>query len=148
MLVSFTRKDWLWGLGSFVGILFVFYFVQVLGMQSFKTPFSFILEKWYFLLILAIGFAVQIMLFRNIREKNRLQKSALTASASTSTGSMIACCTHNLALILPFAGLGALGNFLYKYIDYIFIFAIIVMVWSIYTLTKQYRQVHACCVTN
>jgi len=64
-------------------------------------------EFWYFVIALAIGFGLQIALFFHLRQVTRHTDASgkvLAVSGATSTGAMIACCTHYLANVLPVLG--------------------------------------------
>lgn len=81
---------------------------------------------WYWLAILAVGFGIQAGLFSFIRQALRERKAAVTASVAASggvsAGSMVACCAHHLADVLPLLGLSGLAAFL---VNYQFLFIII-----------------------
>ncbi|MFA4907776.1 MAG: hypothetical protein WC602_05890 [archaeon] len=66
-----------------------------------------------FILILAAGFGTQIGLFVYARNKFREKNigKQMAATSGVSAGTMIACCLHHAADILPFAGLS--GIFLF-----------------------------------
>lgn len=67
---------------------------------------------WYFNLILAIGFGIQVGLYTYLKSSIRLNKQnspskVLAVSGTTSTVAMISCCAHYLVNVLPI--LGAVG---------------------------------------
>lgn len=62
---------------------------------------------WYYVLPLTLGFGIQIGLYVYLRQRLAHHHSGgkmVIASGATSTGAMLACCTHYLASILPFIG--------------------------------------------
>jgi Cu+-exporting ATPase len=64
-------------------------------------------EFWYFVIALAAGFGVQIALFIYLRQvalHTDASGKVVAVSGATSTGAMIACCTHYLANVLPVLG--------------------------------------------
>ena len=64
-------------------------------------------EFWYFVLALALGFGLQIVLYARLRQVTRHPDASgkvMAVSGATSTGAMISCCTHYLANVLPVLG--------------------------------------------
>src|SRR3990172_7504328 len=74
---------------------------------------------WYWVAALAGGFGLQAGLFSFIRQSLRERRAAATASVAASggisAGSMVACCAHHLADVLPLLGLSGLATFLASY---------------------------------
>jgi hypothetical protein len=68
------------------------------------------------MILLVLGFGAQIGMFFYAREQMH-ESAAAGAAASTgiSAASMVACCAHHLADILPFLGISALGILFAKY---------------------------------
>src|SRR3990172_5065413 len=70
---------------------------------------------WYWVAALAGGFGLQAGLFSFIRQSLRERRAAATASVAASggisAGSMVACCAHHLADVLPFLGVSGLAAF-------------------------------------
>ncbi|KKT72630.1 MAG: hypothetical protein UW69_C0086G0006 [Microgenomates group bacterium GW2011_GWA2_44_7] len=67
-------------------------------------------KYWYYLIILWIGFGIQVGLFSLLRVRKHSGESgkAVAASGVTSTLTMVACCTHYMVNLLPlviFSGL-------------------------------------------
>jgi Cu+-exporting ATPase len=64
-------------------------------------------EFWYFVVALTVGFGVQVGLYTFLKETARHGAGSgkvVAVSGATSTGAMIACCTHYLANVLPVLG--------------------------------------------
>ena len=104
------------GAASLLALYFLF--------LSFANSFQHALEQfgqfWYWVLILASGFGLQVGLYSFIRAALREKKAvgptaAVAASGGVSTGSMIACCAHHLVDVLPILGLTAAALFLFQY---------------------------------
>jgi hypothetical protein len=97
-----------------------FYFVVMTVAQGVGAAISLLVEDWYFITPLVIGFGVQVALFWRTRE---IHMGATTSSARTVTGasggisglSMLACCAHHLAELLPILGLAGLAALLGEY---------------------------------
>jgi Cu+-exporting ATPase len=64
-------------------------------------------QFWYYVLPLALGFGIQMGLYVYLRQRlahHHTGGKMVVASGATSTGAMLACCTHYLANILPVIG--------------------------------------------
>lgn len=101
-------------------ILLVFYFTFLSLLNSFSHALSEFSRLWYWVLLLAVGFGLQVGLYTFVREAIRQKQTkgatgAVVASGTLSTGSMIACCLHHLTDVLPILGLAAATVFLLKY---------------------------------
>src|SRR5680860_1590317 len=121
----------IWGIWGAIAISLVFYLVQALGMQSWSAPIYFMTSKWYFVLPLVLGFAIQMGLFRAIHLKAKHGGAAVAASGGVSTTAMIACCMHNFVTLLPILGLSGLAVFFSTYQNYVFIVSIIFVVFGV-----------------
>lgn len=138
----------IWGLGGAIGITIVFYLVQVLGMQSWIGPFYFMADKWYFVLPLVLGFAIQMGLFRAIHLKAKQGGGTVAASGGVSTTAMIACCMHNFVGLLPILGLSGVAVFFSVYQNYVFGFSILFVIGGIIYMWRKYKMLHSCCQDN
>ena len=101
-------------------ILLFFYFSIVSIANSFDHAFEQFLEMWYWIMLLVVGFGVQVGLYFHIREGFRALNTdgattAVAAAGGVSTTSMIACCAHHLTDVLPIIGLSAAAAFLAEY---------------------------------
>lgn len=135
----------LWGASGAIGIAIIFYLVQALGMQSWTAPLYFMTSKWYFVLPLILGFAIQMGFFRAIHLKVKQGGGAIAASGGVSTTAMIACCMHNFVSLLPIIGLTAVATFFSVYQDYVFGFSILFVLGGIFYMWRKYAKLHACC---
>ena len=84
--------------------LLAVYFVILTLVSGWGFAREQFLAFWYFVVALAAGFAIQIALFIYLRQTTRhvdASAKVVAVSGATSTGAMIACCTHYLANVLP-----------------------------------------------
>ena len=97
-------------------ILLAIYVSLVSLISGFDFMLSQFSEFWYFILSLAVGFGIQVVLYTYLRNaiKNHdspgnlpAGRQVLAVSGTTSTVAMISCCTHYLVNLLPI--LGAVG---------------------------------------
>lgn len=106
--------------GIFGGaILFMIYFGILTFANSLDHAIEQFVQMWYWILILTVGFGVQVGLYYYIKfgksKKILGATSEIAASGGASTVSMIACCAHHIADLLPILGLSAVSVFLIKY---------------------------------
>lgn len=135
-----------WGMAGALAISLVFYLAQVLGMRNWRTPLYFMATKWYFILPLIIGFAVQAGLFRAIHLKvKRGGGGIMAASGGFSTTAMAACCSHNFITLLPLMGLSGAAVFLSTYQNYVFLFSILFVIGGVVYMIKKYQRIHIDC---
>jgi Cu+-exporting ATPase len=84
--------------------LLAVYFVILTLVSGWGFAREQFLAFWYFVVALAVGFGIQIGLFIYLRQITRHADASgkvVAVSGVTSTGAMIACCTHYLANVLP-----------------------------------------------
>jgi len=99
-----------------------FYITVVwLGSRSWAHAVELLLTDRYYVVAVALGFGTQIGLYAYVRGMLRasagLRSSTAVAAAGTgtSTTSMIACCLHHVADVLPVVGLSGAAVFLSNY---------------------------------
>lgn len=106
----------LWGLGGFVLMALFYIIVMMLTMQSVELIWQTYLSQWLLFTILMLGFGLQIGLWQYLKSLH-LEHAGSVASASgvASGSSMVACCAHHLAEILPILGISGAATFLSAY---------------------------------
>ena len=119
----------------------ILYAIQALGMQSFRGPIDFFLERWYFELPLVLGFGVQIGLFVAIRRHARVSLAVPAAPGGSSTATMVACCLHNFVPLITLLGIGGFATSLAYYQDYLFVASLVAMLVGTGVLWKHYRMI-------
>ncbi len=99
-----------------------FYITVVwLGSRSWAHAVQLLLTDRYYVAAVALGFGTQIGLYAYVRGLLRastgLRSSTAVAAAGTgtSTTSMIACCLHHVADVLPIVGFSGAAVFLSNY---------------------------------
>ncbi len=106
------------GASGSIGLLII-YFGILTCVNSLSHALEQFSEMWYWILILVIGFGIQLGLYSYIRFNIGKKVTGATAEVATaggiSTGSMIACCAHHITDVLPIIGLSAAAVFLVKY---------------------------------
>src|SRR3989344_2190522 len=123
--MSITTHRWTippiwWGIIGTIGISVIIYAIQAFSMRSFSEPIFFVLDRWYFIVPLAVGFGIQVGLLAAIRRRARLIAAVPAASGTSSVASMAACCLHNLTWFAPLAGIGGFAAIIGAYQNYIF----------------------------
>ncbi len=112
------NKPMVVGVIGAIGLLIIYF-----GILTWVNSLSHALEQfsqmWYWILVLVIGFGIQLGLYSYIRSNIGKKVTGATAEVATaggiSTGSMIACCAHHITDVLPIIGLSAAAVFLVKY---------------------------------
>jgi len=105
-------------LGSFS--LLTLYFLILIFANSLQHAIQEFLRMWYWVLLLVIGFGLQIGLFIYLKGFIKLRKimgvsGSIAATGGISAGSMLACCAHHISDVIPIIGISAATIFFNKY---------------------------------
>jgi len=141
------RRHFIVGISA--GILLLLLYAGIITLaQGTQHLIEQTVRLWYWLALLAIGFGIQAGLFSFIRQALRERKASVTASVAASggvsAGSMVACCAHHLADILPLIGLAGLTAFLVKYQTFFIIIGVLANAVGI-TMMLETIQLHSLC---
>ena len=111
-----TRKPILFGSFGSLGLV-AFYFVILSIAELFQHAVTELESMWYWIVLLATGFGVQLGLFVFLRESRKTVGSTaeVATSGGISAGAMVACCAHHLADFAPVLGLSAAALFLTRF---------------------------------
>lgn len=110
-------KAFMFGIGASVILLGIYFTALTLVSGWGFTVLQFSMF-WYFVVSLAIGFGIQIGLYVYLRELVRGMHGegrVLGVTGTTSVVSMISCCTHYLANLLPILGAVGVVTFVAQY---------------------------------
>ncbi len=99
------------GAVGFIGLL-LFYFLILSLLNSPAHAFTEFESMWYWILLLSLGFGVQVGLFVYAHSR---AVGGVAASGGVSGLAMVACCAHHLTDVLPLIGLAAFTVFLVRY---------------------------------
>jgi len=107
-------------LKGFLGasLLLIFYFSTVTLISGWDFAQSQFAKYWYFIVLLALGFGIQVGLYtylKNSIRKQNISAKVLAVSGSASGAAMISCCSHYLASILPILGISGFITFVTQY---------------------------------
>lgn len=100
-------------------MIVVFLAIVTLANGSFASALEEFKKIRYWILLLCGGFGLQVALF--VYLKNAVHgpmagaSAEVAASGTVSTGSMLACCSHALASLLPIIGVSAAAAFLTRF---------------------------------
>ena len=102
------------GIIASLSVLLLYFLIMILfnPLNMALLQFS---SMWYWILLLSLGFGIQVGLFAFIRQQNKINSGTLIVSGTTSIGSMIACCVHHVSDIAPILGLSVVAIFFSKY---------------------------------
>lgn len=107
--MKFNLKQVVWTVGSFAGLILFNFLLISLFSKSVSFALEQMLRLKFYILFLALGFSVQILLFIKIRGSVKNAVYLVSGTGAISTGTMVACCAHHLAELLPFLALGGLS---------------------------------------
>ncbi|HCG62603.1 MAG: hypothetical protein A2Y31_05640 [Spirochaetes bacterium GWC2_52_13] len=111
-----TRKNFITGIAGSILLIFIYFLTVYLSNSrdpgAMLWNFS---QVWYWILILAGGFGIQLGLYSYVRQYQKGGGKTVAANSALSTGAMIACCAHNLVGLLPILGLSAAALFVVRF---------------------------------
>jgi hypothetical protein len=112
------RRAGLWSIAAAAGLVLIYVGVLALA-NSLEHAFGEFTRLWYWMVPLVLGFAAQVGLFAYARAATQgegtVHARGVAASGGTSTLSMVACCAHHLADVLPLIGLAGAATILAQY---------------------------------
>lgn len=107
----------LWGAVAFVAMM-ALYFGALTMVSGWSFTVAQLIQYWYYILPLSVGFAVQVGLFARLRELvtgASGTKTVMAASGTTSAAAMVSCCAHYLINLAPILGAVGLVTFVSQY---------------------------------
>src|SRR3989344_7394288 len=117
MLEKSTTKSIAYGiLGS--SILLGVYFAALSLVSGWGFAQDQFFSFWYFIVSLALGFGIQIGLYsylRSLIKGKHGEGKVLGVTGTTSTATMISCCTHYIANLIPILGTVGVVTFVAQY---------------------------------
>ena len=117
--------------GVFGTILLISVYFAILSVaNSFEHTLFQFYSMWYFIVILSLGFGIQVGLWTHVKNYTNTNPDAnitatMGASGGVSSVSMAACCAHHVTDFLPILGLSAAALFLTKYQTFFILFGIV-----------------------
>jgi len=111
--------------------LFGLYFLILSLANSVVHAWQQFILLWPWMSVLIIGFGLQVGMFIYLHQyKKSVQNvtgttTAVAATGGVSAGSMVACCLHHVADVLPILGLSAAAVFLSRYQSFFLGFGIV-----------------------
>lgn len=92
----------------------------IIGLSSWS--WTHLVSQWradaWFVILVAVGFGIQMALYAHVRRVIRGDRTAAAVAVggtATSTTAMVACCLHHLSDVVPFLGLSGAATFLIQY---------------------------------
>ena len=123
------------------GAMLAVYLTVVVLAQGWEQAVQLLQQDAYLVAPLAAAFGVQVAMHAYLRVISRMRPRsgrALTGtSGATSTASMVACCAHRVADLLPFLGLTAAAGFLTAYKVPFMIVSLAVSAAGIFVLSRR-----------
>ena len=123
-------------------LLLIFYFATVTLISGWDFAQSQFAKYWYFIVLLAFGFGIQVGLYtylKNSIRKQNISAKVLAVSGSTSGAVMISCCSHYLVNILPILGISGFITFVTQYqVQFFWVGLVLNLVGIAYMSNKVY----------
>ena len=112
-----ATKSAVFGVAASLALLLIYFAVVTLvsGQEFAKNQF---VQFWYFIILLAIGFGIQVGLYAYLRQLFHRKDSSgkiVVVTGTASTAAMISCCAHYLANILPILGVAGIATIAAQY---------------------------------
>lgn len=154
------KEPVIYGLIGAIAIAAIFYLAQAIGMRSFSGPLYFFQARWYFISPLIISFALQVGLWKAIKQlaqqhagghaspESDAGAGMVAGSGSVSTGAMIACCMHNFAALLPVLGISGIAIFFSTYQSQVFLISITLSLGGLIYMINKYLKTKRECETS
>src|SRR3990170_2075899 len=120
-VMSNIRRPAATGVLGAVALIGLYLGIVRFGSNSWPHAVELLLSDWYLVAAVATGFGIQIGLFTHLRRLLRANGGVRSARAmaaggtATSTTSMVACCLHHLADVMPVIGLSGAAVFFTTY---------------------------------
>ena len=99
-------------------ILLAVYFSIITLISGWTFAWSQFTSFWYFILVLSLGFGIQVGLYVFLQAKiknNAGAKRMVAVTGGASGAAMISCCSHYLVHILPIIGISGIASLLGQY---------------------------------
>ncbi|MBI4188460.1 MAG: hypothetical protein HY529_04550 [Chloroflexi bacterium] len=137
--------------GVAAGALLLLFYAGIITLaQGAQHMLEQAARLWYWLVALATGFGIQVGLFSFIRwalrERTASATAAVASSGGVSAGSMVACCAHHLADVLPFIGGASLAAFLVQYQTLFIILGVLSNIVGITIMLETIQRYELCSV--
>lgn len=100
------------------GLLLGVYFAVLTSVSGWNFAQNQFLDFWYFIVSLALGFGIQILLYTYLKgliKGKHGEVKVLGVTGATSAAAMISCCTHYLVNLLPILGTVGIVTFVSQY---------------------------------
>jgi hypothetical protein len=141
------KKHILIGTLAAISLLLLYATVLVL-LQGTEHLLEQTTRLWYWLLVLDVGFGIQIGLFSFLRQGLKKRQTRTTAGVATSggisAGAMVACCAHHLTEVLPLIGASGLTAFLTNYQVFFMIVGILSNIIGITIMMDTIQRLGLC----
>jgi len=140
--MKINLKHIFWTILSFLGLVLLNFLLISLFSKSTNYALEQMLKLKFFILPLALGFSIQVLLFLKIKEFMKSSILVVSGTGAMNTGTMIVCCAHHIAEALPFLALGGLSVFLINYQKDLLLFSIAVNWLGVLYMLRKLRKLN------
>ncbi|MDW7674730.1 MAG: hypothetical protein SCK28_09360 [Bacillota bacterium] len=132
-----SRRSWSIGFLSAIGLMGFYLLLISILSSSFTHAVDLFKEDKLYVILISVGFGLQITLFKHFKEvKAKHGGMVAAAGTGTSTATMIACCLHHVGDVAPVIGLSGAAVFMSQYKAYFMTFGILMNVLGIYLMLR------------
>lgn len=148
--MSLKVKSLSWAILASMGLALFYSGILLLTMPSVQAAWLTFQQFWYLIIILIIGFGVQVGLAIYLKGLSRAHHlGAVSGLSGTTSGvSMVACCAHHLVDLLPFLGLVGLAGFLGRYQKLFLEISVLINLLSLAYMLNLYQRHKKQCLIN
>lgn len=134
------------GILASISLLLLYTVIMLIASRSIRATTNQFQQLWYWMVFLITGFGIQVGLYTHLRNIVKMHRSdassgVMTASAGTSSVSMIACCAHHLAEVLPILGLSGAALFLTRFQIPLIVSGILMNVFGIFYMLRIIKKI-------
>ena len=99
-------------------------------------------DRWYLVAPLVVGFGISWSISVIHLHACRGGGVAMATSGGVSSGTMLACCMHNLVLLFPILGVSGLATFFAAYQTQVFVVSIVVAYLGVGYMLSKYKSIN------
>lgn len=139
MLSKFQKSIFFGFIASLALLSIYFTLVGLISGLSFAiNQFS---MYWYFYIGLIVGFGIQVGLYYYFKLiKSTVSKKVVATSGTTSTLTMISCCSHYFINLLPIIGVSGIATVIAQYQIRLFWVALVINILGIMFMLYQLEK--------
>ena len=133
-------KPFGWAALSFLGLLLFNFLLISLLSRSASYAIDQMLRLKVYILPIALGFSVQVLLFIRIKQTIKNSIYIVSGTGAMNTGTMLDCCVHHITELLPFLAIGWASSVFINYQKELLITSIAINWFGVWYMAKKLRK--------